>query len=46
MSASIPAIVLGGTGYVGGELLRLISTHPNYFLAAAVSESRSGDRIA
>jgi len=25
----IPAIVLGGTGYVAGELLRLIAAHPS-----------------
>jgi len=28
MSPRIPAIVLGGTGYVAGELLRLLATHP------------------
>lgn len=43
---SIPTIVLGATGYVGGELLRLIGGHPHFRLAAAVSESRSGDSIA
>jgi len=44
MSASkkIPAVVLGGTGYVAGELLRLIATHPNLQVAAAVSESQAG----
>ena len=26
--AQIPTIVLGGTGYVAGELLRLIAGHP------------------
>ena len=45
MSANIQAVILGATGYVGGELLRLISTHPNLQLAAAVSESRAGDAI-
>jgi N-acetyl-gamma-glutamyl-phosphate reductase common form len=40
-----PAIVLGGTGYVAGELLRLIATHPNLELAAAVSESQAGESI-
>jgi len=39
MSEKIQAIILGGTGYVGGELLRLISAHPYFELAAAVSES-------
>lgn len=39
-------VVLGATGYVGGELLRLIAAHPHFELAAAVSESRAGDPIA
>jgi N-acetyl-gamma-glutamyl-phosphate reductase len=46
MSDRISAVVLGATGYVGGELLRLIAAHPDYRLAAAVSESRSGEKIA
>jgi N-acetyl-gamma-glutamyl-phosphate reductase common form len=44
-SNSIPTIVLGGTGYVAGELLRLIAGHPNLKLAAAVSESQAGEAI-
>ena len=40
-----PAVVLGATGYVGGEFLRLIATHPQLELTAAVSESRAGDPI-
>ncbi|HEX7060812.1 MAG TPA: N-acetyl-gamma-glutamyl-phosphate reductase [Woeseiaceae bacterium] len=43
---SISAVVLGATGYVGGELLRLLGQHPTLRLAAAVSESRGGDAIA
>ena len=42
----ITAVVLGATGYVGGELLRLIAAHPTLELAAAVSESRAGETIA
>ena len=42
---SVPAAVLGATGYVGGELLRLIATHPLFDLAAAVSESRAGEPV-
>ena len=34
MSTAIQAVVLGGTGYVGGELLRLIAAHPNFEMAA------------
>jgi N-acetyl-gamma-glutamyl-phosphate reductase len=43
---AIPAAVLGATGYVGGELLRLIAGHPTFELAAAVSESRAGEPVA
>ncbi len=46
MKDTIPAIVLGATGYVGGELLRLISGHPDFDLVAAVSRSRSAEPIA
>ena len=41
----IATIVLGGTGYVAGELLRLIAGHPQLELAAAVSESQAGETI-
>jgi N-acetyl-gamma-glutamyl-phosphate reductase len=43
---TIPAVVLGATGYVGGEILRLLTTHPDFRLAAAVSDSRGDDAIA
>ena len=43
---AVPAAVLGATGYVGGELLRLIAAHPTFEMAAAVSESRAGQPIA
>ena len=46
MSASIPAVILGATGYVGGELLRLLADHPHFELAAAVSDSAAGQPIA
>jgi N-acetyl-gamma-glutamyl-phosphate reductase len=42
MSAATPAIVLGGTGYVAGELLRLIAGHPQLQLAAVLSDSQPG----
>jgi N-acetyl-gamma-glutamyl-phosphate reductase len=45
MSAAIPTVVLGASGYVGGELLRLIAAHPTFELAAAVSESGAGSKI-
>lgn len=45
MSASIPTIVLGGTGYVAGELLRLLAGHPQLDVAGVMSESRAGAKI-
>ncbi len=46
MSASIPTIVLGGTGYVAGELLRLIAGHPTFKLAGILSDSQPGESVA
>jgi N-acetyl-gamma-glutamyl-phosphate reductase len=46
VGASIPAIVLGGTGYVAGELLRLIAGHPNLELAGILSDSQPGEPVA
>ncbi len=41
----VPTVVLGGTGYVAGELLRLIAGHPQLELVGSMSESRAGARI-
>jgi N-acetyl-gamma-glutamyl-phosphate reductase common form len=41
--AAIPAIVLGGTGYVSGELIRLILGHPDFMLAGVMSDSSPGE---
>jgi N-acetyl-gamma-glutamyl-phosphate reductase len=41
----IPTIVLGGTGYVAGELLRLIVGHPNLQLAGIMSDSQPGEPV-
>ena len=46
MSTSLPVTVLGGTGYVAGELLRLISDHPRLHLGAAVSTSQAGQPVS
>ena len=43
MNKQIPAIVLGGTGYVSGELLRLIVGHPNFTLAGVMSDNSPGE---
>ena len=45
MSATIPTVVLGGTGYVAGELLRLIAGHPHLKLAAVMSDSQPGEPV-
>src|SRR5512146_790626 len=43
---SIPTVVLGGTGYVAGELLRLLAGHPRFELAAIMSDSQPGEPVA
>jgi N-acetyl-gamma-glutamyl-phosphate reductase common form len=46
VSERTPAIVLGGTGYVAGELLRLIAGHPRLEVAAILSDSQPGALVA
>jgi N-acetyl-gamma-glutamyl-phosphate reductase len=46
MTAPVPAIVLGGTGYVAGELLRLLASHPYFDLAAIASDSQPDEPVA
>jgi N-acetyl-gamma-glutamyl-phosphate reductase common form len=46
MNTQIPAVVLGGTGYVAGELLRLLHAHPHFTLAAVMSDSKPGESVA
>ena len=49
MSAGLetyPAIVLGGSGYVAGEFLRLIDAHPQLTLGGVVSTSQAGEPVA
>jgi N-acetyl-gamma-glutamyl-phosphate reductase len=45
VSARIPTVVLGGTGYVAGELLRLVAGHPAFELAAVMSDSQPGESV-
>ena len=45
MNPRIPAIILGGTGYVAGELLRLTLAHPRLELAAIASDSQPGEPV-
>ena len=46
MSAPIPTLVLGGSGYVAGELLRLIAAHPRFELTAVMSDGHPGEPVA
>jgi N-acetyl-gamma-glutamyl-phosphate reductase common form len=46
MSERTPTIVLGGTGYVAGELLRLIAGHPRLALAGVLSDSQPGTAVS
>ena len=46
MSTKTPAFVLGGTGYVAGELVRLIAGHPHLELKALMSDSQPGEPVA
>src|SRR2546426_4468028 len=42
--ASVPVGVLGASGYVGQELLRLLAGHPRASVAFATAESAAGER--
>ena len=44
--AAVPVVVLGGSGYVAGELLRLLAGHPRLRTAAVVSTSHAGAPVA
>jgi N-acetyl-gamma-glutamyl-phosphate reductase len=39
------AAVLGASGYLGGELLRLLAGHPDIRLTAVVSAGHAGERV-
>ena len=45
MDARIPTLVLGGTGYVAGEVVRLVLGHPNLQLAGVMSDSQPGEPV-
>ncbi len=45
MTERIPAVVLAATGYVSGEIMRLLCMHPAFELTAAVSESRAAESV-
>ncbi|MGC4072289.1 MAG: hypothetical protein QM760_07195 [Nibricoccus sp.] len=41
----IKAGIIGGTGYTGGELIRLLLNHPNAELAFVTSYSNVGKKV-
>ena len=43
--ASVPVGVLGASGYVGQELLRLLAGHPGASVAFATAESAAGETV-
>ena len=46
MIESIPVSVIGGSGYTGAELIRLISQHPNFELLEIVANRNAGKQVA
>lgn len=38
--------IIGGTGYTGAELLRLLTGHPNVEIAAVTSRSNQGELVS
>ena len=46
MTNRTPALIIGGTGYVAGELLRLVGQHPGLELAGVSSESQAGTAVS
>ena len=45
MNETVPTLILGGTGYVAGELLRLLAGHPHLHPFAVLSESQAGGKV-
>ncbi|MFP9190618.1 N-acetyl-gamma-glutamyl-phosphate reductase [Natrialbaceae archaeon A-CW1-1] len=44
-SETVTASVVGGTGFTGGELLRLLAGHPNFEIQQATSRSAAGKSV-
>jgi N-acetyl-gamma-glutamyl-phosphate reductase len=42
---TVPVAILGGTGYVAGELVRILLLHPHFKLETVVSTSQAGERV-
>jgi N-acetyl-gamma-glutamyl-phosphate reductase len=46
MSERMPTLIVGGTGYVAGELLRLVAGHPQLELHGVSSETAAGTAVS
>jgi N-acetyl-gamma-glutamyl-phosphate reductase common form len=44
-TVKVPVLVLGGTGYVAGEVIRLVLGHPQLALAGVMSDSQPGEPV-
>jgi N-acetyl-gamma-glutamyl-phosphate reductase len=38
--------IIGGSGYTGGELMRLLAGHPEANVVAVTSRSRKGQKVS
>lgn len=45
MSGTVRAAIAGGSGYTGGELLRLLLQHPHVEVAQVTSEAHAGEYV-
>jgi len=45
MSAPLPVVIMGGSGYAGGELLRYLLYHPNVKVVSVMSRSKVGQAV-
>jgi len=43
---TVTASVIGGSGFTGGELLRLLAGHPNFDITEVTSRSKAGKSVA
>ncbi|MBL8088004.1 MAG: N-acetyl-gamma-glutamyl-phosphate reductase [Chthonomonas sp.] len=45
LSKTIPTLVLGGSGYVAAEVMRLLLGHPNFRIEAVISTTHADQRV-
>ncbi len=46
LAGKIRACIIGGAGYTGGEMIRLLINHPNIALSCVVSSSNAGNPVS